>query len=114
MIIRGKNTMSKIETVSPSLFYGYAIYNWAQIIDVREANEEPFIDQFKYENIPLSMIIDDITDFEFTGTVITFCNHGRRGQQAAEVLQAHFKDATFMNLEGGIMAWLEYESQKEK
>ncbi|HRC31942.1 MAG TPA: HesA/MoeB/ThiF family protein [Bacteroidia bacterium] len=104
--------MSDAKKISPKQFSEYLQNSHLEIIDVRELNEEPTINNFIHTHIPLSTISKDISSLSYTGTVITFCNHGRRGQQAANILSKHFPEAIFINLEGGIMAWLILEEQQ--
>lgn len=104
--------MSDAKKISPKQFSEYLQNSHLEIIDVRELNEEPTINNFIHAHIPLSTISADISSLSYTGTVIMFCNHGRRGQQAANILSKHFPEATFINLEGGIMAWLKLEEQQ--
>ena len=55
------------------------------VMDVREYDEQPAITAFPHSRLPLGKVsanIDTIT----TGTVVVFCQSGKRSQEAARIL----------------------------
>jgi adenylyltransferase/sulfurtransferase len=75
----------------------------AMIVDVREKDEQPFVDEFEYMQIPLSKLNDQSM---FTkDNVVLFCQTGKRSLQAAKMLDELFADKKLYSLKGGIIEW---------
>ena len=75
------------------------------IIDVREQGEVPFITTFKHLKLPLSELQQAVPVIECE-TIITFCQSGKRSQQASTILLHTFGTSKkIYSLKGGISAW---------
>lgn len=74
------------------------------IIDVREIHEQPFVDEFKHVQIPLSGLAENQIPID-SNPVIVFCQSGKRSLQAAKMLSNIFKDKHIYSLKGGIVEW---------
>lgn len=74
------------------------------IIDVREKGEQPFVDDFKHIQIPLSELINN-QSLITNDNVIVFCQSGKRSLQAAKMLSDLFKDKNVFSLKAGIVEW---------
>jgi adenylyltransferase/sulfurtransferase len=75
------------------------------VIDVRELHEMPAINEFNHIRIPLAQLADN-TPLIKSGTVITFCQSGKRSLLAAKILSGIFGDAKKVySLRGGIVQW---------
>jgi adenylyltransferase/sulfurtransferase len=73
------------------------------IVDVREKDEQPFVDEFEYMQIPLSKLNGQSM---FTkDNVVLFCQTGKRSLQAAKMLDELFADKKLYSLKGGIIEW---------
>lgn len=80
------------------------------IVDVREPEELPVITGFPSIKIPLAQLIGKADQLQ-SGTVITFCQSGKRSLQAARILSGIFGDKKkIFSLRGGILNW---EKQKQ-
>lgn len=80
------------------------------IIDVRESNEKPDINDFNYLKIPLAELEKNTSKIK-SETVVTFCQTGKRSAQAVEILSRIFKgQKRIYSLRGGLMQW---EKQKK-
>ncbi len=63
--------------------------NNATIIDVREKDEQPFVDAFEYIQIPLNELLGNQWLIE-NDNVVVFCKTGKRSLQAAQMLKEIF------------------------
>ena len=78
--------------------------NNSTIIDVREKDEQPFVDEFEYLQIPLSELMSNQKLIE-KENVVVFCQSGERSLQAAQLLNELFSDKHIYSLKGGIVEW---------
>src|SRR4030095_14593402 len=77
----------------------------ADVIDVREPNEIPAVNEFSNIKIPLAQLADS-SGLVKSDTVITFCQTGRRSLQAAKILSGIFGNTKkIYSLRGGISQW---------
>jgi adenylyltransferase/sulfurtransferase len=77
----------------------------ADIIDVREPGETPSVTEFATIKIPLSRLSDQ-TNLIQSGTVILFCQSGKRSLQAARILSGIYGNTKkIYSLKGGIVQW---------
>ncbi len=75
------------------------------VIDVRELNEIPVVNEFYHQKIPLKQIADSISAMK-TDTVVVFCQSGKRSLQAAKILSGIFGTTKkIYSLRGGIENW---------
>ena len=75
------------------------------VVDVRELHEVPVVNEFIHIRIPLAQLADNISLIK-SGTVIAFCQSGRRSLQAAKILSGIFGDTKKVySLRGGIVQW---------
>ena len=88
--------------------------NNTMIIDVREKNEQPAVDEFIHIQIPLSELTNNKLLIK-KNTVVLFCQSGKRSLQAAGMLSTFFSDKHVYSLKGGIAEWKEkYVLQKNE
>lgn len=79
--------------------------NNAIIIDVREKDEQPFVDEFEHLQIPLSAIQSNQTSID-GDTIVLFCQSGKRSLQAAKILNEYFHHTKkIYSLKNGIVEW---------
>ena len=78
--------------------------NNSTVIDVREKDEQPFVDEFEYLQIPLNEIVSNQNLVE-KENVVVFCQSGNRSLQAAQLLNELFNDKHIYSLKGGIVEW---------
>jgi adenylyltransferase/sulfurtransferase len=74
------------------------------IIDVREKDEQPFVDEFEHLQIPLSVLTDNRSLIE-KDNVVVFCQSGTRSLKAAQILSDLCNDKHVYSLKGGIIEW---------
>ncbi len=77
-----------------------------QLIDVREINEQPFIETLKELHIPLNKIIEKADWVSTDKKVIVFCKSGVRSKSAIQILQKEKDLNNLYNLKGGVVEWL--------
>jgi len=75
------------------------------VIDVREKDEQPVVDEFKHIQIPLSGLMNYKLTVEKNNVVI-FCQTGQRSLNAAKLLyDAYGNSKQIYSLKGGIVEW---------
>jgi len=86
----------------------------AMIIDVREKDEQPFVDEFEHIRIPLNELMNHPLLISKTNVVV-FCQSGKRSLQAAKMLNEHYhQQKNIYSLKGGVTAWKQKNLQEEK
>ncbi len=79
------------------------------VIDVREINEMPLINEFEHQNIPLSVLRSKLASIR-ANTVVLFCQSGKRSMQAAKILSEYYGNSKkIYSLKGGITNWKKRE-----
>ncbi len=74
------------------------------IIDVREKDEQPLINEFEHIQIPLNQLINN-QSLIVKNNVIVFCQSGKRSLQAAKMLSELFNNKNIYSLKDGIIDW---------
>jgi sulfur-carrier protein adenylyltransferase/sulfurtransferase len=77
------------------------------ILDVREREELPFVNEFRNIKIPLSEFEESINSIDLSEKIVVFCRSGSRGAKAVMLLKIKFPDCEIYNLSGGILARIE-------
>ncbi len=77
----------------------------ALLLDVREDDEWSAGRAPGARHVPLAELPDHVGDFDGTISVVCVCRSGARSRRAALFLLEHGVDA--VNLEGGMVAWVE-------
>lgn len=91
--------------INPDLFNNMIGNGNIDVIDVRELHEMPAVNEFHHIRIPLAQLADN-TSLIRSGTVIAFCQSGKRSLQAAKILSGIFGDSKkIYSLRGGIVEW---------
>ncbi|HTL07513.1 MAG TPA: HesA/MoeB/ThiF family protein [Chitinophagaceae bacterium] len=84
------------------------------IIDVREPGEEPLVDEFAHEKIPLGRLSEQAGSIR-AENILVFCQSGKRSLQAARLLAEQLGDATkIYSLAGGIVQWKKAREHKKQ
>lgn len=82
------------------------------VIDVREPGETPAVNEFVFEQIPLSRLREKVPGIE-KDTVVCFCQTGKRSMQAARLLFDTFgKSKKIYSLQGGILQWKKHKARQ--
>ena len=81
------------------------------IIDVREKNELPSISEFEFTQIPMSEFEKGISSIESSGTIVVFCQTGKRSAKAVKHLNEIISDCKAFSLAGGIVAWKKHHQK---
>ena len=87
--------------------------NDVQLIDIRNRDERPHVDELNALRIPLSELKHQIDKLEKEKQIVLFCHAGIRTLEALDILQDEFHVSNVSHLKGGIIRWLEYKSNKE-
>jgi molybdopterin/thiamine biosynthesis adenylyltransferase/rhodanese-related sulfurtransferase len=82
------------------------------IIDVRETNELPVVNEFYNRRIPLGQIENSVATIK-SDNVVIFCQSGKRSKQAAILLSGIFGTTKkIYSLKGGIENWKKQHEQQ--
>jgi rhodanese-related sulfurtransferase len=82
------------------------------VIDVREPDEIPVINEFISEKIPLSQLKENLAEIK-NNTIIFFCQTGKRSLQAAQWLFDIFGETKkIYSLRGGILQWKKQQAKQ--
>jgi adenylyltransferase/sulfurtransferase len=82
------------------------------VIDVRESNEIPSINEFAHYQIPLTELHEIISKLK-SSTVVTICQSGKRSLIAARELTNIFGTSKkIYSLRGGIIQWKRYQEKQ--
>lgn len=79
------------------------------IIDVREKDEQPYVDEFEHIQIPLNKVTNNKSLIK-KDNIIVFCQSGKRSLKAAEQLHKLFQGKHIYSLKGGIIEWKKQHS----
>ncbi|MGZ8516544.1 MAG: molybdopterin-synthase adenylyltransferase MoeB [Chitinophagaceae bacterium] len=83
------------------------------IIDVRETDELPVVNEFHSHKIPLRQIEESV-DIIKANTIVVFCQSGKRSKQAAIQLSGIFGSTKkIYSLKGGIEAWKKQQQPQQ-
>jgi len=75
------------------------------VIDVREKDEQPYVEEFEHLHIPLSIIHSNKTVID-GDMIVLFCQSGKRSLQAAGILDEFFHHTKkIYSLKNGIAEW---------
>ena len=81
------------------------------IIDVREIGEQPFVDDFFYNQVPLSEFSFVNAEPFIKNKIVLFCQSGKRSLKAAKMIKEKFPGCIVFSLKGGIEAWSKFHSK---
>jgi adenylyltransferase/sulfurtransferase len=101
------NTNFNIETISVEEFDNLRPKEKITIIDVREKDELPFVNEFPHTLIPLGEFENKISDIATENKVVVFCKSGIRSAKAIQILKGKLPTCIAFSLEGGIENWIE-------
>lgn len=101
-----QNKSSVKEISAPMLFDLINSPEEIQLLDVREPNENPFVEKLNDLKIPLGNLEKRVKEISRNKKVIVFCRSGIRSRKAIELLQNKFGFENLLNLKGGVMEWL--------
>ncbi len=101
------------DEVLPGDFEYLAAQSGVAVIDVREFDEQPEVDNLGHVHIPLSLLETRLLEIK-EATVILFCQTGKRSLRAATIIAGHFGSSKkIYSLKGGINAWENYRKGDE-
>ncbi len=99
------NTNLNIDTISIEEFDSLRTKETITIIDVREKEELPFVDEFSFTQIPLSKFENLVSTISQDNKIVVFCKSGQRSAKGVQLLKEKFPDCQVYSLTGGIEAW---------
>jgi adenylyltransferase/sulfurtransferase len=81
------------------------------IIDVREKEELPVVNEFLFTQIPFSRYEETISNISTNNKIVVFCQSGKRSLKAVKMLVEKFPGCKAYSLKGGIEAWKKNNSE---
>ncbi|MFZ1799118.1 MAG: molybdopterin-synthase adenylyltransferase MoeB [Chitinophagaceae bacterium] len=91
--------------ISPDEFDVLRLKEKINIIDVREIDELPMVDEFLFTQIPLSSFEEAIGELSIINKTVIFCQTGKRSLAAVKMLTIKFPACVAYSLKGGVEAW---------
>lgn len=85
-----------------------------QLLDVRNKDELPLIEELYGLKFPLSEIENNIDKISRNKKVIVYCKTGKRSAMAIELLQNKFHFTNLYSLKGGIDEWMRFKKAKKQ
>lgn len=95
----------QLHEITPQEFDLMRTQEKIDIIDVRETDELPKVDEFVFMQIPLSKFEETINDISTKNKIIVFCQTGKRSLVAVKMLNERFPKCSALSLKGGILEW---------
>ena len=81
------------------------------VIDVREPDEIPEVNEFATEKIPLAQLKENLGGIK-NNTIVFFCQNGKRSLQAAQWSFDHFGNSkNIYSLQDGILQWKKMQAK---
>ena len=103
---------SKIFEIDTGTFNKLLATTGLVIIDVREPDESPVVNEFISKKIPLAQLKENLTHI-VDHTVVFFCQTGKRSLKAAQLLFDTFGETKkIYSLQGGILQWKKDQSKQ--
>jgi adenylyltransferase/sulfurtransferase len=102
---------SAIHEVSVLKFDEIRTMDDISIIDVREENELPAVDEFTCRKIPLREFEAVASDLPIEREILIFCQSGIRSLIAVKLLREKHPGCRAYSLTGGILAWKKHHMQ---
>ena len=75
------------------------------VIDVREKDELPAVNEFRFTHIPLGNFKEAVPGISTKDKIVIFCQSGARSLAAARILHEEFSGYRAYSLKGGILEW---------
>lgn len=87
--------------------------NKTMVIDVREAGEQPSINDFQTINIPLQQLEQQpaLAIKNHDENIVVVCQTGVRSRKAANLLKSLYSNRTIYSLKGGVISWNQNQNQ---
>lgn len=99
------NSNSSICSISAKEFDQLRKTETITIIDVREVDELPVVNEFSFQMIPLSDFENRVSTLSTENKIIFFCKSGQRSVQAIKIIKEKFPNCEALSLTGGIEGW---------
>ncbi|MEI2695280.1 MAG: HesA/MoeB/ThiF family protein [Saprospiraceae bacterium] len=82
------------------------------IIDVRELNEIPILEEANTTRVPMSIFSSSISSIPLDQTIVFICQTGIRSMLAVDLLKKWDPQVKAYSLKGGVTSWLKYKIKK--
>lgn len=99
--------------ISVEEFYELILKENVKIIDVREEDELPLINEFKSEKIPISFFKNNTSLLKGSETIVLICQTGNRSLKAVEILRKKDSLCRAYSLSGGIEKLLKHQKDNK-
>ena len=99
----------ELQEITPEEFDALRMKEEIDIIDVREIDELPAVDEFIFTQIPLGNFEEAIKNSSVKNKMVIFCQTGKRSLTAVKMLYEKSPVYPAFSLKGGIEAWKKYQ-----
>jgi adenylyltransferase/sulfurtransferase len=105
------SSKANIPTISIIDFEELRIKEKITIIDVREMNELPLVNEFDFTTIPLNDLPYLIATIPTENKIVFFCKSGNRSLKAVKLFYEKHPQITAFSLIGGLDAWQQFNNK---
>ncbi|MFZ4800004.1 MAG: molybdopterin-synthase adenylyltransferase MoeB [Bacteroidia bacterium] len=105
------SSKTNIPTISIIDFEELRIKEKITIIDVREMNELPLVNEFDFTTIPLNDLPNLIATIPTENKIVFFCKSGNRSLKAVKLFYEKHPQITAFSLIGGLDAWQQFNNK---
>lgn len=95
----------ELSEITATEFDMLRVHEKIDIIDVREMDELPLVNEFFFTQIPLSKFEETTNDISTKNKMVVFCQTGKRSLTAIKLLNEKFPECLAYSLKGGITEW---------
>lgn len=96
---------AELNEITPAEFDTLRSQEKIEVIDVREIDELPEVDEFLFTHMPLSVFENKLGNIATKNKIVVFCQTGKRSLTAVKMLTEKFPSCAAFSLKGGVEAW---------
>ena len=105
------SSKANVSSISIIDFEELRINEKITIIDVRERNELPLVNEFDFTTIPLNELPNLIASIPTDNKIVFFCKSGNRSLKAVKILNEKQPQLIAYSLTGGLDAWQQFNNK---
>jgi adenylyltransferase/sulfurtransferase len=105
------SSKANISSISIIDFEELRIKEKITIIDVRDRNELPLINEFDFTTIPLNDLPNLLASIPTDNKIVVFCKSGNRSLKAVKILNEKQPQLIAYSLIGGLDAWQQFNNK---
>jgi molybdopterin/thiamine biosynthesis adenylyltransferase/rhodanese-related sulfurtransferase len=105
------HSKANVSSISIIDFEELRINEKITIIDVRERNELPLVNEFDFISIPLNDLPNLLANIPIENKIVVFCKSGNSSLKAVKILNEEQPQLIAYSLTGGLDAWQQFNNK---